>query len=125
MILLLMLVFVLGTIICVVATIIGYAAPDKPVGRKRRWFLATLLGLAVAYMLALGLICLDPYYDDNGAREAMVFPQHLFWALDLASLLQLLTVPLGLWLRSVVGRRLDKRAEPSAGGNAAPPRASA
>ena len=119
---LLVLVFVLGTAICAVAATIGYALPDRPAGQKRRWFLAASLGFVAAYMVALGLICLHPYYDDNGARERMIFPQHLFWALPLASLLQLLTVPLALWLRTVVGRRLDSRSE-CTGGNAALPRA--
>ncbi len=52
-----------------------------------------LIGVVLTYALSLAWIFRNPYWDDNGSRTAVEFPQHFFWAWALAIVWQLVVIP--------------------------------
>lgn len=73
--------------------------------RSGRWAArAMLAAIVLTYAGALGLISLDPYFDDNGAREYIDWRHRWVWALEIAGWLSLLTVPAGLMLGMAIRR---------------------
>ena len=67
--------------------------------RSGRWVVwAMLATIVLTYAGALGLISLDPYFDDNGAREYIDWRYRWIWAAEIAGWLSLLTVPAALML---------------------------
>ncbi|CAB3915431.1 hypothetical protein [Achromobacter anxifer] len=67
----------------------------------RRWLYATACVL-LSYLIGLGLICHDPYFDDNGLPEFIPWRFRWAWAWIYAGLLQFAVVPCGFALRAAL-----------------------
>lgn len=73
--------------------------------RTGRWIAAAvLLAIGVAYAVALTLISIDPYFEDNGSIEFIAWRYRLVLALEVAGWLSPMTFPLVLLARAALTR---------------------
>jgi hypothetical protein len=72
---------------------------------QRCW--AVLIGLGLSYLVALALVCADPYFTDNEVEEFIAWPQRWGWALMVASVLQWVLVPITLVAQHYLRREMS------------------
>lgn len=65
---------------------------------------AMLLAVGIAYVVALTLISIDPYFEDNGSIEYMEWRYRFVLALEVTGWLTPVTFPLILLVRAVLTR---------------------
>src|SRR5262245_23187952 len=63
-----------------------------------------LVGLAASYGLAWLLLCIDPYFDDNGAPEFIEWRFRWAWAQEFAGWLAVFVVPAVFGVQYILGR---------------------
>ncbi|MES2738387.1 MAG: hypothetical protein V4672_18850 [Verrucomicrobiota bacterium] len=56
------------------------------------------LGVVSTYLLCLGLVFLNPSWEDNGAEEQIRFPDHFLWAWVISILAQFIMTPAVLFV---------------------------
>jgi len=70
--------------------------------QTRLWLYATGC-LLLTYLIGLGAVCHEPYFDDNGVLEFIPWRFRWAWAWIYAGLLQFAVVPCGFGLRAALG----------------------
>ena len=68
--------------------------------------LVVLFGQIFAYMLALWMLSLDPYFDDNGTLTRIEGRQLWFWALEIGGWFAVVLVPALLVILYLLQRAL-------------------
>ncbi|MAT95946.1 MAG: hypothetical protein CL608_02165 [Anaerolineaceae bacterium] len=82
----------------------------KPFFVKNRFFFRALfVGLFITFLFSLAVTFQNPYWIDNGTREELIFPQHLFVATLVASYVQFLIVPVVFGLLHLLRNYLRKQ----------------
>lgn len=78
----------------------------RSVLKIRPVILVVLFGQIFAYMLALWMLSLDPYFDDNGTLTRIEGRQLWFWALEIGGWFAIVLVPALLVIRFLLQRAL-------------------
>ena len=85
--------FILPALISIGLAIDSYVRPKANIASYHFLRLSVGLGYIVTFLVCLSLVFLNPYWVDNGAKTRIIFPEHFFWALFMASFFQCLIVP--------------------------------
>ena len=100
--------FPIALLISITFLVISYMRRKVFFLGDRFFSLSLFIGLIITFLFCLAAIFHNPYWIDNGTKERMVFPDHLFWAFLAASNLQFLIVPGVVGLLYVVRYYLHK-----------------
>lgn len=71
----------------------------RSVLKIRPVILIVLFGQIFAYVIALWMLLLDPYFDDNGSLTRIEGYQFWFWALEIGGWFAIVLVPVLLAIR--------------------------
>jgi len=74
--------------------------PSTPGGLK-----LVVVTLLACYLAGLVLVCVDPYFEDNGVIEFIDWPDRWSWAGEFGGWIALAAVPIALLVRSFWPRR--------------------
>ena len=79
-----------------------------PSAKKNQYARFILIGLAITYFVSLSIVSWDPYFDDNGRTSFIEWSQRWIWAIPIASLCQLIIVPVTLVIANYLSRKHKK-----------------